>query len=211
MDFTKFVSMLENRGLFFSRLDLLGDPFEGSRTRADEENAREHYGKTVVAAAAYHTETFSRKRVMVNCWHMSEHESAAMWKIYAAGGKTLAIQSTFDKVRGAVAGAVVGVGLVEYVDHITGRMNERHPFYSTFMQKQDWFEYEKEVRALVYNRDNEIPERGVFVSVDLASVLESIYAAPESGTLSELVQGVVARYGLNIPVRRSSLDDRPSY
>ena len=37
MDFTKFVSMLENGGLFFCRADLLGDPFEGSFARANEE------------------------------------------------------------------------------------------------------------------------------------------------------------------------------
>jgi len=30
MDFTKFVSMLENKGLFFPSADNLGDPFEGS-------------------------------------------------------------------------------------------------------------------------------------------------------------------------------------
>jgi len=35
MDFTKFVSMLEEAGLFFARLDRLGDPFEGSSTRAE--------------------------------------------------------------------------------------------------------------------------------------------------------------------------------
>ena len=30
LDFTKFVSLLDKRALFFSRTDKLGDPFEGS-------------------------------------------------------------------------------------------------------------------------------------------------------------------------------------
>jgi hypothetical protein len=30
LDFTKFGALLESRALFFSRLDKLGDPFEGS-------------------------------------------------------------------------------------------------------------------------------------------------------------------------------------
>ena len=30
MDFTKFVSLLDRRALYFSRADKLGDPFEGS-------------------------------------------------------------------------------------------------------------------------------------------------------------------------------------
>ena len=31
MDFTKFVAMLNNKALYFCRLDHLGDPFEGAK------------------------------------------------------------------------------------------------------------------------------------------------------------------------------------
>jgi len=40
MDFTKFVSMLEESGLFFARLDRLGDPFEGSLPLAESSEGR---------------------------------------------------------------------------------------------------------------------------------------------------------------------------
>lgn len=36
MDFTKFVSMLASSGVYFSRADLLGDPFEGSFSAANK-------------------------------------------------------------------------------------------------------------------------------------------------------------------------------
>ena len=62
---------------------------------------------------------------MVSCWHLSGHESMAMWKIYAPGGKAIAIQSTFEALRQAVSHIVVGVGLVKYVDHETGRTHVR--------------------------------------------------------------------------------------
>ncbi len=35
LDFTKYVSLLETRSLYFSRSDRLGDPFEGSLSRAN--------------------------------------------------------------------------------------------------------------------------------------------------------------------------------
>ena len=35
-DFPKFVSLLQSRALYFSRANLLGDPLEGSVTRARE-------------------------------------------------------------------------------------------------------------------------------------------------------------------------------
>src|SRR5436190_2077614 len=37
MDFAKFGAMLEGGGLFFSRSDLLGDPFEASLNNYEEE------------------------------------------------------------------------------------------------------------------------------------------------------------------------------
>src|SRR5437867_3764830 len=83
MDFTKFVCMLQNEGLYFSRLDCLGDPFEGSRSHADEGLRADQYSSAVRAASAAFTQSSILKRVMVNCWHMSEHESAAMWGLYA--------------------------------------------------------------------------------------------------------------------------------
>ena len=35
MDFTKFVSLLDKRALFFVRADKLGDPFEGTITKVN--------------------------------------------------------------------------------------------------------------------------------------------------------------------------------
>lgn len=35
IDFTKFVSLLDKSALFFTRADRLGDPFEGSYSRAN--------------------------------------------------------------------------------------------------------------------------------------------------------------------------------
>jgi hypothetical protein len=34
------------------------------------------------------------KTTMVNCWHASESESEAMWRIYAENGKAVAVETT---------------------------------------------------------------------------------------------------------------------
>src|SRR6266496_3905331 len=85
MDFTKFVSMLENGGLFFSRADKLGDPFEGSYSRGNEAMRPIMYGDLTKKSAAFMAQwsRSMREWTMINCWHMNEHESAAMWKLYA--------------------------------------------------------------------------------------------------------------------------------
>jgi hypothetical protein len=61
------------------------------------------------------------------------------------------------------------------------------------------------------NRDREIPERGILVSVDLTSFLERIFVASASEALSHLVEKVSARCGLEVPVRQSALDECPFF
>ena len=68
MDFTKFVSMLENGGLYFARAHLLGDPFEGSMPRANEK-LRKRFGATLHEDVRLMRQHW-RKWTLVNCWHI---------------------------------------------------------------------------------------------------------------------------------------------
>lgn len=45
MDFTKFVSLLAKRALYFARADKLGDPFEGSFSQANIATRSEGFDK----------------------------------------------------------------------------------------------------------------------------------------------------------------------
>src|SRR5437016_265363 len=80
MDFTKFVAMLEKRGLFFTRACYLDDPFEGSYSRANEvlrpqvyrvagmspEDQKRMFGQHAIVSQ------HAPKWVLVNCWHINE-------------------------------------------------------------------------------------------------------------------------------------------
>jgi hypothetical protein len=53
---------------------------------------------------------------------------------------------------------------------------------------------------------------GEWKTVNLSQLIESIYVAPTaSAWFQELVEQVVSRYGLKVPVTRSSLDDEPFF
>ena len=88
IDFTKFVSMLEEAGLFFARLDRLGDPFEGSSTRAEVTSRGEWWRGLGNPQQVRRRQEMvpqvlklQRQWTYVNCWQMKD-ESAAMWKLY---------------------------------------------------------------------------------------------------------------------------------
>jgi hypothetical protein len=107
LDFPKLVSMLNEKALYFSRADLLGDPLEGSFTQALEVARRAHFenppeGRTqedLHAAFQQHTRlaTDNRRKIYINCWHCGDHESMALWKGYGGGPYAVAIRTTFGR------------------------------------------------------------------------------------------------------------------
>ena len=95
MDFTKFISLLDKKSLFLCRADKLEDPFEGSLPLDNVESLRiEIYkektinGKWGVAKTEQYINDLAegskllKKFTYISSWYMSEHESAAMWKLY---------------------------------------------------------------------------------------------------------------------------------
>src|SRR4029077_13607148 len=101
LDFTKFLSLLESKALYFASPETIAqsDPFEGLYTRANlaaekipfeaipEEFRKQSpayadkqtYENVVVRGFQSGREYTKRMRALtfVNCWHISEYESAA--------------------------------------------------------------------------------------------------------------------------------------
>jgi hypothetical protein len=81
MDFTKYVSMLENGGIFLPTVAMLEDPFEGSYARGNQKlrpMVHKHMPPAFDLTAGQMVQRL-REHVTVSCWHMNERESAAMW------------------------------------------------------------------------------------------------------------------------------------
>jgi hypothetical protein len=100
----KFISLLRQKTLFFTRLDLLSDPFEGVSTTLikqrylarliptrdrmnprlpqdlieknllEKEYTEKHYNKEAL---------IKQKSQFVNCWFRGDRESMAMWNLYS--------------------------------------------------------------------------------------------------------------------------------
>jgi len=222
VDFTRFISMLEHKALYFCRDDKLGDPFEGSVPVANWEDRRlmlEHKGqKPFLHHDVAEVRKAERKLVFVSCWHMNQHESAAMWKLYAKTDEAIAIQSTYSRLL-SCTGERAHVGVVTYIDYETERIAKDYP-PDVFMYKRRSFEHEQEVRALIVNKpkagtrlsDEEAYEHEIWNPVNLEQLVQTVYVAPSSPAwFKDLVEKVVSTYELNIPVAQSSLDRDPLY
>jgi len=224
MDFTKLVSVLQHRGLYFPTVAELHDPFEGSFAQGNQQLRPLVYrhlpNKPELSAGELIQKL--RSRVAASCWHMNEQESAGMWKLYAKSNEAVCIQSTFRKLREGL-GEAVRVGTVRYVDYETEWIPESNPL-APFLYKRKSFEFEREVRALTPLTDLDVALKrdngsdldlghGYWHELDLVSLIERIYVAPDAPDwFADLVQGVTKRYGYDtLSVVKSSLADSPLY
>lgn len=218
MDLPKFLSMLDLSALYFSPADQFRDPYEGTFPVANEELRTKHYPHYLSNIEVFQRrdELFqkTRKHTIINCWHLNEFESAAMWDIYANQNSGIAIQSTFGRFRTVLDNLQdeVVIGKVSYIDYQSNWMPE-HNYALLYLHKRKSFEYEQEIRAIISNDLNSINkgearefENGRNIVVDIGRLVENIYLNPTMPQwIFNLIKGILAKYGFNIPLVQSRL------
>lgn len=169
VDFAKFVSMLEEKALFFADYKQFDDPQEGCfppenikkytqllgqinkviplETRT--EIAKNHYFKL---EKAFH----GAGDFFINCWHMNEVESLAMWKLYSDTNKGIAIQSNIKSLEECLSNYEhaddIAIGMVKYDPSIN--WSHECTVYRPFFHKRRSFQHEQELRAILFRRHN---------------------------------------------------------
>jgi hypothetical protein len=229
MSLSKFLSLLERRALFFCRGDKLGDPFEGSinayrldlRRKAEAWQRRKYGGLRMTQHSAALVKSVIIN-TLVNCWHVNEVESAAMWAVYGAEG--VALRSTYGRLVSAIRAANnarisqalrrrrrcldIHIGAVKYIDFTSRSVVMSNPFFC----KRLSFEHERELRAVVrdyyFQGDprSAFPEGGDYIPVQLSRLVETIHLSPDAPAwFVDVVQSAVKRYGFDFPVHRSDM------
>jgi len=239
-DLGQLISLLDTEALFFPRTNLFDDPFEGTvpkRTRerlaAMDAPARAQLPPPYKPAGdrlALGVREFNQL-MCVSCWHISDHESAAMWKLYLSNNQGVAVQSTFGRLVHSLSSTPedVYIGVVNYIDYDQDDLPGDYPLnpLHALMHKRHEFEHEKELRAVsspFYESDLAgkpagtylsplIRERtGIALPVDVARLVAAIHVAPSAPDWStEVVEAVVKRFEYSIPVKKSQLYRPPDF
>lgn len=244
MDFTKFVSLLDSQKLFFCKSNCFDDQFEGTYPKPYVSAHLREFDcdvDSITPSAGQYLQYLSsfRQIVAISSWHMSHHESAAMWKLYLKSGEGIAVRTTYRRLKKSLSNAQypIHLGLVKYIDfekyelehnEVDGN-SRRGNFLEPFMLKRQSFEHEKEVRAILVKKpssvdgsqksgtlsandhsDNPIKGGGVSVPVNLNLLIESITLAPRTPDwLQALVSSVAKKYGIQAKIFPSELDADP--
>ena len=226
LDFAKFLFLISEKKLHFSSARQLSDEFEGSLPkyqvefrddrikRICTERRKEDEAEKLIDRNRDLSRRF-QKYMHVNCWHLNEDESLAMWSLYSMPERGMAIQSTIDRMIACfrkVPKYDISLGKVEYIDYSEWDGRLESPI-QRFLLKRKSFSFEHEIRALTPGGDSppgdeHLRGRGIDVMVDLLLLIEKIYVSPQSPNwFLRLVGSMVDRFGLDVNVHRSGIGD----
>jgi hypothetical protein len=227
LSFARFVWLLQNKKLWLSRADLLGDPWEltlcgdqltfvASRHPISTVNSENHTPESSHERAKRIVNLW-RRSTFVNCWSSDSHESHALWRIYCPLVEGVAIQTTLVKLRKSVD--PLAVYPVTYGTLGSSKTTPTIPDLIT--KKRPMISYEKEfrvVRAPDLQGPNptiqETDAAGYSVEWDPEQHLESISVHPEADrSFMDTVISTVTQYApaLRDRVVWSAMSESPPF
>ncbi len=224
MTLEKFLFLLEKSALFFSRADLLGDPFEGS-VPIGNRLQRLLTGNTNWIREAPQLTADGLRLVYVNSWHMNPNEPATMWGTYIQGRTGIAVQSTVSRLQRSFDNAAeeVFIGKVVYGDYDVGDFSfpEGNALFPLLHKRLNYAD-ERELRALYIIDPTKYPIRhtapdengpgkfitppGIPISVSLDTLIETIHVSPSTEEwVRQVLEPLIHRYGITASVLLSDL------
>lgn len=106
LTFDRFESLLEESGLWFSRIDGFSDQFEATlpKPNADLRDAVKHLSGTDTEGVDHNEKMRDRRdeKTYINCWRIGEDESAVFWDAYIGNELGLAVETTVGDFRRAI-------------------------------------------------------------------------------------------------------------
>lgn len=224
IDFTKFIDLLNSESIYFTRNDKFEDAFEGSISLKTAEFRKSRTSIEINGVKMCNDESFSesskksREYFGVNCWHMNDYESAAMWKLYLKSNEGIAIQSSYKRLNKVLKKSrnQFFIGTVNYIDYEKDDVKFENSFLP-FVHKRKSFSHENELRAIIpiqapKNVKIDLQNGGCKIKVDLNELIENVFVSPDSPKwFLELVTDTSRKFGFNFNIINSNLNNRPIY
>lgn len=242
---SQFLSALQDRSLHLSRLDQFDDPFEGYspvKNLKEEITAKKQEGDQFenlpIDPNTADPETrvkrgyeSVRRMSLANCWSMREEDSLPMWKSYIPDGDGVAVCTTFGKLRESInscSDVSYHAGKVVYFDYFD-YLKESDNFFNFIMSKPRQYNYEKELRILVWWPDSgevtlDNPEPGdtiphdslkapigTKIDVNMDMLIDKLYVSPfgPPWLTSEYCNNLLDKYEIEATAEMSQLAMEP--
>ncbi len=215
------MEMIEHKNIIFTRADKFEDKYEGAFTSKLKERIEDSYRINNINSTFDEFKTKLQERVFISCWHKGVHDSMAMWKIYGDPTSGVAITTWVKRLEDILEkhnyyqDSETYIYDVKYINHWHNPAIDINPYSRIFSHKLKAYSYENEIRAVVdtfHHTDNTRPlaDYGLKINIDVEKLIRSIVIAPNAPKwFFMLIQDVMKRYNIKIPVRRSKLSFKP--
>lgn len=233
-EISKFVSFLRS-GIWFSRLDLFDDNYEGHvpeeiiRDRMDSwEFTIDEEGPPFDVRDMFRAEDdVVRKQSFVSCWRYGGKESSVFWDAYIGDQNGVAVQTTLEKLESAMESADqdILIGKVDYKNYKGTRERFASDSIGRVFHKRFAFEDEQELRLLARQRINDHSvnwkgskkfdvsidaDPGFNVTIDPDDLIEKVILPPSINErqITEVIN-LMDYHGISAEVWKSVLDVHP--
>lgn len=190
-----------------------------------------------------------RRSYFINCWHLNEVESLAMWDMYSRKDEGIAIvssESNFIDAFSHLNNDVFG-GVVKYANYDSDDFTiDVDNGFNSILYKRASYDYEREYRLVFWDTDvthkyipmqtvefdshgnenifngrvsmgrseedieNVEPKLSFNAECDLNKLINKIYVSPSAPSwFFDIVNNVVEKYNVNVPVYHSKLANDP--
>ncbi|WP_026903478.1 hypothetical protein [Pedobacter glucosidilyticus] len=210
MDFWKFLNLLDNKALFFSNSENLGDRFEGRIPPFVLEKIKlrdEETGSKSEEIINY-IENVCRKTFLISSWSYAERESFALWKMYAKNKSGVAIQTDLYSLKESfnMTTKSIYIGEINYIHEKKYFFDLGNLFYP-FMTKFDFYSFENELRCITVNEDYEKNKENL-VDIDLKTLIKKVHISQSSKPeFVKLIEQIKKEHNLNFEICYSKIND----
>lgn len=216
MSLPKFIHLISTGGLYFSLPTQFEDPFETHLPR----KVYNSIAKSITSCtntsdtdkqyliASYRNTYMSQ---LISCWHASEFESEAMWKLYSQDKQSIAIKTTSHKLIKSLYDIPTHAraGLVKYIDF------DNPPTLNQIDQvflKRNSYAHEREFRVTFTQQSLFPKDHGELYKCDISTLILEIIISPWTDSVFEhATRSAIEKFLENVSVSKSKLLDTPDY
>jgi hypothetical protein len=155
-----------------------------------------------------------RQQLFVNCWHIGDLESEAMWRTYCGGDDGVAVGLPYAVLRDSIDERNTYIGMVDYINfHV--ELFAKFDVLSAAMHKRKEFEFEGEARIARWRHNTPDDPGPLSVKIGwrpddmIEKIIISPYATPWFADTVRDVVGLITP-NLRCRVQPSSMSGEPT-
>jgi hypothetical protein len=210
MSVEKFLYLIFEKRLWFTRCDKLGDQHEGSLPEKLVKYRNDRLDKQILSDPTQVKEIQEVKKIyergsyasrlqkFASCWTKNVPESLLMWKLYTPQSTGIAVESTVSRIGNSFVrepydyferyGMTIANTIYEDFSDID-RLDRDQIFY-----KRSAYFYEKEIKAFVEFRSTVETQDNLSISIDLDILISRIhvYSSSDSRVLKKSVEDLIS-------------------